>query len=337
MEDGEDPTLSAKERAELREAARQEARRVKKDPMDLMDEADQRVEEDKRRLRAIQAEKARADVVFPAGEEDPIVSALRVAEPQLSPERGLFAVDRGDVVDPRGNQSTRLPTGEITSPRQPQKHLPIQPYITIKAKDPADNSWRLYEVHGHSFSSSSSLSSSSQSSVSTSPSPSSSSPSSSSHSVSSSSSPNPSSSSLSSKFAIVPYEDTWIGWQCAEEPGAKFFDTLEITTNFFGFGSAWIAPEFTQSVEPGSIRVISVLSPHVPAVTSGRIHLVTGRLLVRAHTGFFRPPAGRVVVRIEGVRRNSVGRFHEFTEEQAIHNNAFWAKAYDTGRGEHVG
>ena len=51
-------------------------------------------------------------------------------------------------------------------------------------------------------------------------------------------------------------------------------------------------------------------------------------IVVKARFGFTLSRAEKLIVRIEGVRLDSPPRWNQYTEEQAVHNNAFWAQAH---------
>ena len=135
-----------------------------------------------------------------------------------------------------------------------------------------------------------------------------------------------------SKFAIVPITQAgavcWIGWQCVERPQAIFRDVVEISLDkLTGRGSREIEREHVLSVEPGSLRITSVLAVDAPASLmhtldqdddGAVIHLQTPR---RSR----RPTLARVT--IEGVRRGHGARWPRFTAEEALANHNFLRSA----------
>lgn len=185
------------------------------------------------------------------------------------------------------------------------RHLREMSYITILAKDPATDAWTLYQVMGFTYSSS-------HSSI-----------------LSSSSSPGgPSSSSVSpSKFAVVKAGDRWLGWQCSEEPGGTFHDTMTVLMEG-NEGYRRVDPKFYKSVEPGSLRVYSAL-PDVPCRVSSFVFSNPSQSdspVIQVRSRGFRKPKV-VTVRVQGRRRGSLPRWTRFQEWHKDLNDLFWGLA----------
>jgi len=119
----------------------------------------------------------------------------------------------------------------------------------------------------------------------------------------------------------------WVTWFCAEEPVARFFDTLEVDL-VRGKGKLKLEDEMIESVEEGSIKVLSVVSSFIPIMGVGTFDASTGEILVKVWTSLFRRKPKRVTVRIEGLRRGHPERFMRRTEKEAKHNDSFWSLAH---------
>lgn len=285
---------TAKDRAEKRAEARKAARA----------EAKEKARENAEERKATQETSPLGPKLPPPAPlekvVDPVFEALKTAGPPAAINRPLSAEA------PFVPANKAVP--EATNVNTPVKHHPVLPYLLIRAR--VEGVMSDVTVHGvvvppaSSSSSSSSLSSSSFSSV---------------------SSPYGSS---SSKNAIVPFGDEFIGWVCAEEPEARFFDTYVIGLNLIGRGKMILPQEFIQSVEPGSLMVISALSMDRPACVGARLH--GDRLVVWALSPFLFALPKAVVVRVQGKRLGSEGKFTRYSEQAAIHNNSFWAQAWKT-------
>lgn len=305
-EDKDTPELNEREiqeaKKQSREALRMQREKAEREARER--ETDWTEEEKDARMEA-------AGFVQPEQENTPdleILDALVKAQPgtdeleQDNPTEML--IDEGDTIPYAPALQDRPAmtggTGETNATRVFPRHLQMFAYIEIKAKDPNDSDIeKNFWVHGYTDGS------------------------------------GVSSGTPASKMAIVPYynmakgELEYIGWFCAEEPEARFFDTIEVPLNFWGRGTVEVPPEFIESVEEGSIRVVSTMSTDVPAACSGVYSPLERTISVEAVTGAFKR-CRRAVVRLEGVRKDSPERWKRFTEEQAIHNNAFWDQARGT-------
>ena len=207
---------------------------------------------------------------------------------------------------------TKVDSGGWLKPQQ--RHFPLFSYIEIKVKDPNDgDTEKIFWVMGYEEVGGTSSSSGNSSMASFFP----------------SYFPSFFPSMTSSKLAIVPFRGEHIGWNCSEEPEAKFFDTVEV---FFDGKEAYscVDPEVINSVHPETLRVLSV-NPDFPARTAGMIYFVPSidRWVIRVDSKPFllkkRPT--KALVRIEGVAKHSEEKWRRFTPQQAHVNNLFWSAA----------
>lgn len=238
----------------------------------------------------------------PAKDHEEVLAAM-LAETSNEEVPPIPAKEETNTAEYGGAQPDQPPTpddGAKTGDDKSQAHLPLLSYVNIQAMDWFGR-WHYYLVHGYRESSSSS--SCSQSSFSP---------------------------ASSQKLAIVPIlkagKKKWISWFCAEEPEARFFDTIEVPINIRGHGSIIIPDEFVQSVDFG-IKVISAVSSSVPAAIAARV--VGNKVRVQVSTPLFSRLPSTVRVRIQGKRKDSPGRWEEKSEEVAHTNNAFWRQAYE--------
>jgi hypothetical protein len=304
----EDGRLSGRERAAARQAARDAARAQRK--LDA-----RKSEEDRRAEKAAENDKffkearerdGRATVEDPQP-NDEALEALENAQPghDANPNEEPGPGAKIDTQDPG---YARPDVSFKTTGKTPQRHHTLPGYVIVNARN-EDNDKATFHLLGFQKQLLSSQSSESQEP---------------------SDSPLPSPSN--SKYAIVKFihpetgKEHWIGWVCAEEPEARFFDTYRVDLKW-GRGEVTLPEQFVQSVEQETIRVISVVSPYVPATSSGSFDPSTGKVQVKSVSGLFRRNPSFVYVRVEGRRKGSPPRFQEFTEKQATHNNAFWSSA----------
>lgn len=134
------------------------------------------------------------------------------------------------------------------------------------------------------------------------------------------------SNSESSKTAIVPFQGKYIGWVCSERPEAKFEDVVRVE---FAPGQTLatiqLEPEFLSGVEPGTAVATSCLPDALVPATAKinaeslvvRVGVCPGEVLTH------------VLVHIEGTRKGHVGRWIEYTPEEAEANRLFYNLAHD--------
>jgi len=121
---------------------------------------------------------------------------------------------------------------------------------------------------------------------------------------------------------------------CVESPEVWFDDVLTVPVST-RVQYIMIDPIFCETVEEGSIRVVSIV-PDAPALFGAKVlprqpevHLAQIRLenLIPESSGT-RPTT--VTLSIRGIRRGCAGqRFRRFTDEQMKRNSAFWQSAYE--------
>lgn len=259
---------------------------------DVAKKAEEAEQQEAGRLKAEADAENRGD---PTSDSENLMKAMVEAGTEGSTEdssalktEDLFAGEFGVPEQPGTlHQANPNPTGGGAQRGHEQKHLPLLPYTPIMAVD-WDGNPGEYIVHGYKASSSSS-------------------------------------SSSSGKTAIVPFRDTFIAWFCAEEPEARFFDTLTVPVNWMGLGRVKIPDEFIESIE-GEILVISAISQHIPAAISATVKKGFVRVNVKAPLFFAKPPI--VYVRIQAKRRRSPERWERKTKEQANKNAEFWGLAH---------
>ncbi|MBS33966.1 MAG: hypothetical protein CMO68_06115 [Verrucomicrobiales bacterium] len=124
------------------------------------------------------------------------------------------------------------------------------------------------------------------------------------------------------KSAIVPGpgRDQYVGLQCVETPDVRFEDVVEIETDGREFIEHELDPTFVHVCEPGSIKCVGH-SCSDPAIVGVRVEGAS--LLVKFSP--LTPPPETIVLKVSGVRAGRSGqRFPEYTEDEALANNAFW-------------
>jgi hypothetical protein len=135
-----------------------------------------------------------------------------------------------------------------------------------------------------------------------------------------------------SKTAIMPAGNEFVGLFCHEMPESWFSDVM--TTRIVGAqAEVPIDPTFLQVVEPGSVKVLSVV-PEKPVLTGAQV--IRDQVVVRKENRIGvpeRPGAvpdlTNVVMVVAGIRRGTRGqRFTRFTEEQKRSNDQFWSRAH---------
>lgn len=120
------------------------------------------------------------------------------------------------------------------------------------------------------------------------------------------------------KYAIVTTSEGPRGLYCPELPECWFLDIMQLTAHG-GDIDVMIDPLFLETIEPGSLRIISA-STDTGAVayqlSMSRLHLYT------------QGQRGRVVVLLGGIRLGRDGkRFPEFSLSQQTANVRFWESA----------
>lgn len=131
------------------------------------------------------------------------------------------------------------------------------------------------------------------------------------------------------KTAIVPCltrrgTKQYVGLFCTEMPDARFEDIVVVKVGRRRLARRKLDTAFLQVCEPRSIIISSAVPSH-PITLGARLE--REQILVECAT---RPLRSLVVtLRVTGIRRGFAGRrFQQFTREQMLANNQFYAKAH---------
>ena len=127
----------------------------------------------------------------------------------------------------------------------------------------------------------------------------------------------------SSKTAIVPFEEEYIGFVCTESPEAWFIDIVDIDVPNKE-ASKKLSEEFVSSCEKDSINVISVCG--IDKETKAHASIKNGHLHVKKKGLFNKTKKIRVF--LYGVRKFHKGKYKRYTEDQYLSNEAFYASAH---------
>ena len=134
------------------------------------------------------------------------------------------------------------------------------------------------------------------------------------------------SSASSSKTAILPVRGKFLGVMCMESPETWFVD---FATVHFPLGLALIDRTFIDVTEPDSIAVVSAVDDRgrpARAWLRQEGKYLTLYAKPQGLSRVFRPQS--VIVQLIGKRLGHRARFPEFTKDQFIANEAFYAKAH---------
>lgn len=130
-----------------------------------------------------------------------------------------------------------------------------------------------------------------------------------------------SSSGSSSKSAIVPFGDSFIGWEIAESPSPRN-QSFHVVPIIDGRGQFKLEPYWMATTTNSMVR--SVCATGQPAICYASVE---GNV-VDVFTSLPAPLSAVVVIEGDAAGEWSGPRFREFPEDQVLANNAFWASAH---------
>lgn len=129
-------------------------------------------------------------------------------------------------------------------------------------------------------------------------------------------------SSGSSKTAIIPFHDEYVGLACMEGSEAWFFDIIDVEVESRNSYLS-LPEELISSCEEESLEVLSIHGVDKPCKATGSI--ISGKLNIKIHN-FFAPKTVKIF--LYGIRKGHRGKYKRYTEGQFRSNNKFYASAH---------